>query len=169
MAIVLFPTLLSMAPNAPVSLRRSQPAVAGQEMCRFLWLSAGLLKCKVPCGLCVVGMSLSFGLWLWSLQHFRPPPSCIQSWLCSPATKPPVSRHITHLGLRLEELEVHLKEMDRSPQTSFGITDHIKLIVFVSGMFWGSPSQHLWLRAAFVQRMGKPCCDRHLGYPLMVL
>lgn len=65
----------------------------------------------------------------------RPPPSCIQSWLCSPATKPPVSRHITDLGLRLEELEVHLKEMGRSPQTSFGLIDRIKLIVFISGMF----------------------------------
>lgn len=158
-----FPFLLSTAPNTPVSLLGSQPAVAGQETRCFLWLSTGYLKRKVPCGLCVVGMSLSLGLYLWSLQHFV---HLLHALNCGYALLPQ--------NLLCVDISWILGTVWRSwrcsarTQTSFGLVVLIKLIVFISGMYWGNGSQDLWLWAALVQRVGRPC-DSHLGYFLMVL
>lgn len=60
----------------PLSLRAVNTVVGpqssrwqGRKCAASSGSPAAELKCKVQCGLCVVGMSLYLGLWLWPLQN----------------------------------------------------------------------------------------------------
>lgn len=96
---------------------------------------SGGSKCKVPCGVCVVGMSLSPST---SSVH---PASPSNGFVTLPQTSCVQTRPRSRAVGRC--LAVQSKEMDESPQTSSRLVVLIKLSAFISGMYRGNGSQDM--------------------------